>query len=73
MRWEDWQANYNDTYGEVFAPEDQMLGGKLSLLNEWSEYSNIYVSVSRGYKSGGFNLGTGLQGITSDANLMYDP
>ena len=73
LRWEDWQANYNDTYGEVFAPEDQMLGGKLSLLNEWSQHTNVYMSVGRGYKSGGFNLGTGLQGTTSDVNLMYDP
>lgn len=37
---------------------NRMLGGQLSLTRELSNDANAYVSVSRGYKAGGFNLGS---------------
>jgi len=73
LRWEDWESNYNDSYGESFSPSNQMSGGKISLLKAWHETTNFYLSIGRGYKSGGFNLGLGLQPNSSDENLMYDP
>ena len=73
MRWEDWEANYSDTFGEQFNPDDQMLGGKLSLTKAWSDETNVYASVGRGYKSGGFNLGTGFSDELYADALIYDP
>ena len=73
LRWEDWEANYDDTFGEHFNPSDQMLGGKLSLMKEWSDDTNLYASIGRGYKAGGFNLGTGFSNPLYTDTLIYDP
>ena len=73
LRWEDWGSNYIDSYGEFFSPSNQMYGGKFSILRDWNEYTNVYASIGRGYKSGGFNLGLGLQTNSSKENLIYDP
>lgn len=40
---------------------DRMWGGQLSLAYEISEGRNAFASLSRGYKAGGFNLGTAAQ------------
>ena len=63
----------NDTFGEQFNPSDQMIGGKLSLVSEWSDDVNIYASIGRGYKAGGFNLGTGFSNDQYADTLIYDP
>ena len=73
MRWERWTSAYADTLGEFFSPSDRMLGGKLSLRTELNEFANVYAAVARGYKSGGFNLGTGMQGVERLNDLIYDP
>ena len=73
LRWEDWEANYDDTFGEHFNPSEQMLGGKLSLMKEWSDDTNLYASIGRGYKAGGFNLGTGFSNQLYTDTLIYDP
>ena len=73
LRWEDWEAEYSDTFGETFNPNDQMLGGKMSLVKEWSDEINLYASLGRGYKAGGFNLGTGFSNDLYANTLMYDP
>ncbi|MEC9064243.1 MAG: TonB-dependent receptor, partial [Pseudomonadota bacterium] len=73
MRWEDWEANYDDTFGEQFNPSDEMIGGKLSLVSQWSDDLNIYASIGRGYKAGGFNLGTGFSNDQYADTLIYDP
>ena len=73
LRWEDWEAHYDDTFGERFNPSDQMLGGKLSLMKEWSDDTNLYASIGRGYKAGGFNLGTGFTNQLYTDTLIYDP
>jgi iron complex outermembrane receptor protein len=38
---------------------DRMWGGQATLSYELAERSNAFVSLSRGYKAGGFNLGSG--------------
>ncbi len=40
---------------------------------ELNEFANVYAAVARGYKSGGFNLGTGIQGVERLSDLIYDP
>ncbi len=39
---------------------NRMLGGQFSLTRELSEQASTYISVSRGYKAGGFNLGSSI-------------
>jgi len=70
LRREDWKANYNDTFEEKFRPSNMMNGGKISLIKS-TENSNLFASIARGYKQGGFNLGLGLG--SSNVNIIYDP
>ncbi len=72
LRREDWKANYNDTIGEEFRPSNLMNGGKISLIKK-TENSNLFASIARGYKQGGFNLGLGLGLGSSNTNITYDP
>ncbi len=64
LRFEQRDAEYRDTGSVGGAPQvsdlssrDRMLGGALSLSADVSDRSTAYVSLSRGYKAGGFNLG----------------
>ncbi len=54
-RLEEREADYNDSEQVTFSPDYSLWGGKVSL--EYMIYENTlgYVSVSRGYKAGGFN------------------
>lgn len=56
MRAERWTASYADNGGFDFRPSNNLWGGAASLLRKLSEHQNAYLSVSRGYKAGGFNL-----------------
>ena len=72
-RWEDYQSNYYDSFGESFNPTDQMSGGKISLNKNLSDVANIFFSVARGFNQGGFNLNLGLAPDSKNTNLYYDP
>ena len=72
-RWEDYQSNYYDSFGESFNPNDQMSGGKISLNKNFSDVANIFISVARGFNQGGFNLNLGLAPDSKNTNLYYDP
>ena len=72
LRREDWKANYNDTLGDEFRPSNMMNGGKISLIKN-TKNSNLFASIARGYKQGGFNLGLGLGLDSSNKNMIYDP
>jgi iron complex outermembrane recepter protein len=50
-------ADYDDTDGARFSPEETMLGGSLSLRREFGAHRTGYVTLARGYKAGGFNIG----------------
>ncbi|MES2624848.1 MAG: TonB-dependent receptor, partial [Pseudomonadota bacterium] len=55
LRSERYEASYDDSDALNFDPNDTLYGGKLAL-NYRTEADNlIYASVSRGYKTGGFN------------------
>ena len=73
LRKEEWSSNYHDSFGEKFKPRDYMTGGKVSLSSEFKNGHNSYISVGRGYKSGGFNLGLGLISNEESPNLIYEP
>ena len=73
FRWEDWQADYIDSNKESFTPDDSMNGGKISLINSLENDLKYYVSVAKGYKQGGFNLGTGVSGSSLVQAISYSP
>ena len=73
MRWEDWNASYFDSNKETFNPSNKMNGGKVSLTNNYKEDLSFFVSVAKGYKQGGFNLGTGLNESSFSDSIEYDP
>lgn len=55
LRREHFSAGYGDTNGLRFDPTDNLVGGKASLNYRTGADNLLYASVSRGYKSGGFN------------------
>ena len=57
LRLETRSADYDDSDGAAFSPRDTMAGGHLSLLGDFDASNGWYVTASRGYKAGGFNIG----------------
>jgi iron complex outermembrane recepter protein len=51
-------ADYDDTDGAQFSPQESMFGGSLSLRREFGDRRIGYVTLARGYKAGGFNIGS---------------
>jgi len=59
LRGERRVADYADTTDAPFqSAADKMLGGNLSWLMRTSEQQNLYATLARGYKAGGFNIGS---------------
>jgi outer membrane receptor protein involved in Fe transport len=54
-RVEHFDNQYTDSYGVVGEIEDDLIGGKLSLTYSIDDSSMAYVSLTRGYKTGGIN------------------
>ncbi len=50
-------VDYRDSSGLNLGPDESMTGGQIAYTHALSERVNVYSSVSRGYKAGGFNLG----------------
>ena len=73
LRWEDWESDFVDTLGDEFNPSNDMAGGKISVVKNTENDANIFVSIAKGYKQGGFNLGLGLGSNSMNQNLLYDP
>ncbi len=57
LRVEHRATDYDDSAGLVAGPSENMWGGELSLSHDHSDSLTSFVSVSRGYKASGFNLG----------------
>jgi len=57
LRVETRSADYEDSDGAAFSPRDTMAGGHLSLTGDLGARSGWYLTASRGYKAGGFNIG----------------
>jgi iron complex outermembrane receptor protein len=52
------KADYADSNEVSFDPGEAMAGGHVSLDHALNDHGNLYATVSRGYKAGGFNIGT---------------
>ncbi len=57
LRVERRSTQYDDTDGLIESPSESMWGGELSLSHDHSESVTSFITLSRGYKAGGFNLG----------------
>jgi iron complex outermembrane recepter protein len=69
LRLERHDANYHDVDGLKFEPNDDLWGGRVALSHLIQTNTMVYGSLSRGYKSGGFNTDG-----TLDADLrQFDP
>ncbi|MGQ0430422.1 MAG: TonB-dependent receptor [Gammaproteobacteria bacterium] len=58
LRLEERDANYADTDGIAFDPRDHMWGGELSLTHRLGDAHTVWAMLSRGFRAGGFNIGT---------------
>jgi len=69
LRVETRSSDYRDSDGAAFSPRDTMLGGHLSLAGDLSGGRGWYLSASRGYKAGGFNIGA----LVPDERREFEP
>ena len=58
LRLEERDAHYDDSDDSQFDPRDRMWGGKLSVTHDLGETQSLWASLSRGFRAGGFNIGT---------------
>ena len=58
LRAERRTTDYNDTAGLSAGPSESMWGGELTFSHDHSDFVTSFVSLSKGYKAGGFNLGS---------------
>jgi outer membrane receptor protein involved in Fe transport len=57
VRGENRGAEYRDSDGAAFSPDETMYGGSLSLRHDFGDRFRGYATFARGYKAGGFNIG----------------
>jgi outer membrane receptor protein involved in Fe transport len=57
LRGENRSADYQDSYGTAFSPDETMYGGSINLRQDFNERTSGYLTLARGYKAGGFNIG----------------
>jgi outer membrane receptor protein involved in Fe transport len=69
LRAEQREARYRDSDGSRFAPRDRMLGGHVAAEYAVRDGASAYLTLSRGYKAGGFNLGP----LVPDGRRLFDP
>jgi iron complex outermembrane receptor protein len=68
------QADYEDVVGFEFAPDETMFGGSLTLRHALDAGGNLYARLARGYKAGGFNIGSNLPpgATTFDTETLHN-
>ena len=57
LRVEDRSTDYADSAGMSLGPGETMVGGELTLSHGMTDTLTGFISLSKGYKAGGFNLG----------------
>ena len=60
LRFENRDADYLDSDGARFNPDEDLWGGKLSLEYRYAKGKMLYGLISRGYKAGGFNASSAI-------------
>tara|TARA_B100001250_G_scaffold8968_1_gene7760 strand:+ start:568 stop:2634 length:2067 start_codon:yes stop_codon:yes gene_type:complete len=76
FRGEKYSASYHDSNKVNYTPDENLYGGKLALTYKSSRNTLLYASVSRGYKTGGFNadgsLDSDLREFDSEGLTNYE-
>jgi len=74
LRGENRSAEYRDSAGASFSPDETMYGGSLSLRHDFGARTSGYVTLARGYKAGGFNIGADVPDAkrTFDAETLHN-
>jgi len=76
MRGERFSADYQDSRAVNFSPTENLVGGKITLTHNPGPNSLIYTTISRGYKTGGFNtdgtLDSDLRDFDSEGLINYE-
>ncbi len=62
-----------DSRNDLTSREDKMSGGKISIVKNNFEKPNIYFSIARGFKQGGFNLGLDQTDKSIKELSIYEP
>ncbi|HSD69558.1 MAG TPA: TonB-dependent receptor, partial [Woeseiaceae bacterium] len=57
LRMENRSTDYSDSTGLTLGPGESMIGGELSYRHFFSDTLLTFITLSKGYKAGGFNLG----------------
>jgi outer membrane receptor protein involved in Fe transport len=67
-------ADYSDSDGTHFSPDETMYGGSLTLRHELGDRRSVYARLARGYKAGGFNIGEALptELLTFDTETLHN-
>ncbi|MGI9292307.1 MAG: TonB-dependent receptor, partial [Gammaproteobacteria bacterium] len=90
LRYERWEADYKDTWLDTglfpavsgtydFSPDDNLIGGHVTLSYAWEEDIRGYARIARGFKAGGFNPSVNALADNGVANqfgggaIFYDP
>ena len=58
LRAEQRDAHYDDSDGANFDPRDRLWGGEVALTHRLGATQLLWASLSRGFRAGGFNIGT---------------
>ncbi|MGH8243063.1 MAG: TonB-dependent receptor [Steroidobacteraceae bacterium] len=58
LRLEQRDARYEDSDGVAFDPRDHVWGGEVSVVHRLRETQSLWATLARGYRAGGFNIGT---------------
>jgi outer membrane receptor protein involved in Fe transport len=71
LRLEQRNADYHDSDAIHFDPRDRMWGGRLSVTHRLAGTRSIWASLSRGFRAGGFNIGTSVPAERESYNPEY--
>ena len=69
LRAEQRDARYADSDLASFSPRDRMWGGQLSAAWQLGDGTRAWLAVARGFKAGGFNIGTSVP----SERLQFEP
>ena len=69
LRFENWQSDYSDSNQISGKNDENLVGGKLALELSTQADDLLYLSVTRGYKAGGFNAE---ENLPSESDRHFD-
>jgi outer membrane receptor protein involved in Fe transport len=72
LRAEKHESRYRDSAKERFSPNDNLMGGRILLQRSLTSGNLLFMSLTHGYKAGGFNTDGSLDDIDSELR-EFDP